>query len=279
MPRAERGSTAGRWSRADAEAALLGLLHGPAELLPVSSSGHVAALPWLLGWEVAEWDGERRKELEVALHAGTAAALLLVVRGEIAATLTGLDRRRAALLVAALVPPAVAGLALERRIEARLATPGTLAAGLLAGALALATADRVPARRGADAAGASDGLWLGAAQAAALVPGVSRNGATLAAARARGFARPAASRLSWEVALPVLAGASGLKAVRVARARGHGHPPALRPLAVAVLAAFASTLVAARRIGIERRGPLWPWAAWRAALALAILVVRHNRRG
>jgi hypothetical protein len=46
-----------------------------------------------------------------------------------------------------------------------------------------------------------------------------------------------------------------------------------------VLAAFASTLVAARRIGIERRGPLWPWAAWRAALALAILVVRHNRRG
>jgi len=279
MPRAERGSTAGRWSRADAEAALLGLLHGPAELLPVSSSGHVAALPWLLGWEVAGWDGERRKELEVALHAGTAAALLLVLRGEIAATLTGLDRRRAALLVAALVPPAVAGLALERRIEARLATPGTLAAGLLAGALALATADRAPAQRGADAAGATDGLWLGAAQAAALVPGVSRNGATLAAARARGFARPDASRLSWEAALPVLAGASGLKAVRVARAHGHGHPPALRPLAVAVLAAFASTLVAARRIGIERRGPLWPWAAWRAALALAILVVRHNRRG
>jgi hypothetical protein len=45
MPRAERGSTAGRWCRADGEAALLGLLHGPAELLPVSSSGHVAALP------------------------------------------------------------------------------------------------------------------------------------------------------------------------------------------------------------------------------------------
>ena len=63
--------------RAELEAALLGLLHGPAELLPVSSSGHVAAVPWLLGWEVAGWDGERRKELEVALHAGTAAALLL----------------------------------------------------------------------------------------------------------------------------------------------------------------------------------------------------------
>src|SRR5690349_21580229 len=108
------------WTRAAAEAALLGLLHGPAELLPVSSSGHVAALPWLLGWEVAEWDGERRKELEVALHAGTAAALLVVLRAEITATVARLDRRRATVLAAALAPPAVAGLTLERRIEARL---------------------------------------------------------------------------------------------------------------------------------------------------------------
>ena len=263
--------------RADAEAILLGLLHGPVELLPVSSSGHVAALPWLLGWEVAGWDGERRKELEVALHAGTAAALLLVLRGEIAATLAGLDGRRASLLAAALAPPALAGLALERRIEARLSTPGTLAAGLLAGSLALAAADRVPGARDDDHAGAADGLWLGAAQAAALVPGVSRNGATLAAARARGFRRPAASRLSWEVALPVLAGASALKTVRLARA--HDRRASLRPLGAALVAAFASTLVAARRIGIERRGPLWPWAAWRAALAVVILAVRHNRRG
>ncbi|MBA3822209.1 MAG: undecaprenyl-diphosphate phosphatase, partial [Deltaproteobacteria bacterium] len=66
--------------RAEAEALALGLLHGPAELLPISSSGHAAALPWLLGWEVTGWDGSRRKELAVALHAGTAAALLLVLR-------------------------------------------------------------------------------------------------------------------------------------------------------------------------------------------------------
>jgi undecaprenyl-diphosphatase len=54
--------------RADAEALALGLIHGPVEMVPVSSSGHVAALPWLLGWEVAGWEGARRKELEVALH-------------------------------------------------------------------------------------------------------------------------------------------------------------------------------------------------------------------
>jgi undecaprenyl-diphosphatase len=247
--------------RAEAEALALGLLHGAAELVPVSSSGHVAALPWLLGWELSGRDGARRKQLEVALHAGTAAALLIVLRP---------GRMRPGLLAAAVLPPALAGLALERRIEERLGTPATLAAGLLAGGAALVLADRTPATRAAADAGVRDGLWLGLAQAAALVPGVSRSGATLAAARSRGFGRADASRLSWEVALPVLVGATGLKAWR-----GVGPDPVL---AVGAGAAFASTLATARAIGIERRRPLWPWAAWRAGLAAAILAVRQNRR-
>jgi undecaprenyl-diphosphatase len=251
--------------RAEREALALGLLHGPAELVPVSSSGHVAAIPWLLGWEVAGWDGERRKELEVALHAGTAAALLLVARP---------DRMRPALLAAATISPALAGYAFERPIERRLGTPPTLAFGLLAGGAALVLADRAPAHRSADDASARDGVLLGLAQAAALVPGVSRSGATLAAARALGFGRPDASRLSWEVALPVLLGASALKAWRAARARGTVPVAA----AVGAGAAFASTLATAGAIGIERRAPLWPWAAWRAVLATAILAVRENRR-
>jgi undecaprenyl-diphosphatase len=270
--------------RTEREALALGLLHGPAELVPVSSSGHVAAVPWLLGWEVAGWDGARRKELEVALHAGTAAALLLVLRPE---------RVRLRLLAAAFAPPAVVGLGLERRIEERLGTPATLAAGLLAGGAALVLADRTAAVRGEEDAGMRDGLALGLAQAAALVPGVSRNGATLAAARARGFDRPSASRLSWEVALPVLLGATALKGGRVGRAvgrpggadgpdarraaSGDDRAARVRPLAVGASAAFLSTLATARAIGIERRAPLWPWAAWRAALAGAILAVRHNR--
>ena len=250
--------------RAEREALALGLLHGPVELVPVSSSGHTAAIPWLLGWEVAGWDGERRKELEVALHAGTALALLIVARPR---------RLRPALLAAAVLPPAVAGLALERPIERRLGTPGTLAAGLLAGGLALVLADRTPARRGAEEATVADGAWLGLAQAAALIPGVSRSGATLAAARALGFSRAGASRLSWEVALPVLLGATGLKARRALDARREGTVP----LWVAVGASFLSTVATARAIGIERRAPLWPWAAWRAGLAAAILAVRQNR--
>jgi undecaprenyl-diphosphatase len=274
------------------EALALGLLHGPAELVPVSSSGHVTALPWLLRWDVAGWSGERRKELEVALHGGTAAALLLVavVHGRVGGAPPGLPpvvppRERLALLAAAVVPPGVAGLTLERRIEARLGTPATLAAGLLAGAAALVLADRAPATRRAEDATVADGLWLGAAQATALIPGVSRSGATLAAARARGFGRGDASRLSWEVALPVLVGATGLKAARVAARHATARRSAAKvgastapgPLAAGAAAAFASTLLTTGAIGLERRAPLWPWAAWRAGLAAAVLAVRQNR--
>src|SRR5215203_4771011 len=144
-----------------AEAVALGLLHGPVELLPVSSSGHVVALPWLLGWEASRDAPAQRKALEVALHAGTALALLLVSRET-------LRRPRPALLAAAVLPPALAGLLLQAPIEEKLGTPGTLAAGLLAGAAALVAADRVPAARTAADADWRDGLWLGLAQCAAL---------------------------------------------------------------------------------------------------------------
>src|SRR5947209_6316402 len=110
-----------RPGRAVREAALLGLLHGPVEVLPVSSSAHVAAVPWLLGWEIAGWDEAARKELAVALHAGTALGLLL--------TRPALPGVRPMVLAAALAPPAAAGALLERPIEARLDGPRTLALG------------------------------------------------------------------------------------------------------------------------------------------------------
>jgi undecaprenyl pyrophosphate phosphatase UppP len=184
------------------------------------------------------------------------------------------ERVRPVLLAVALLPPAAVGFALERRIEQRLGTPATLAAGLLGGGLALVLADRALATRDDRGARLRDALALGLAQATALIPGVSRNGATLAAGRALGFSRPGASRLSWEVGLPVMAGATLLKGTRVRR-RGATHA---RPLAIGAGAAFASTLAAVRWIGIERRRPLWPWALWRALLAAAILAVRTIAR-
>ena len=246
-----------------AEALALGLIQGPAELLPVSSSAHVELLPWLLGWEHARLDGARRKELAVALHAGTAIALA-----------ARRPQLRLALLAAATLPPAVAGLALEDVVEQRLGTPAAMAFGLVAGSVALVASDRAPQTRGAEEAGVRDGLWLGLAQAAALAPGVSRSGATRSLARARGFTRPAAKALSTEVALPVLAGATLLKGVRLAQRR----PPSgeLAALAVGAVASAASTAAAlrlARRVSV----PPAAWAAYRVALAAAVLRIRHNR--
>ncbi|MDE3132364.1 MAG: undecaprenyl-diphosphate phosphatase, partial [Acidobacteriota bacterium] len=110
----------------------LGLMHGPAELLPISSSGHVSLVPWLLGWEGAAQDPEVRKAFEVALHAGTAAALVVIVRDEVAEAARTADLDAAVVLMLSLLPPVVVGLALERPIERFLGRPGTIAAGLIA---------------------------------------------------------------------------------------------------------------------------------------------------
>jgi len=245
--------------RPELEAAALGLIQGAAELLPVSSSAHVAMLPWLLGWDVAAWPPERRKELEVALHFGAAAAL---------AGPLWRDRPDVRTLVLSAAPPAIAGYALENAIERRLGGPLAIACGLLAGAAALTLADRAPVTRARP--GVMDGVVLGLAQAAALAPGVSRTGATLAAARARGFSREDASKLSFGVAGPVLGGATVLKALRL--------PPTHRRIAaIAAASSFAATTLSLRALGITRRRPLWPYAAERAALAGGILAVRYRR--
>jgi undecaprenyl-diphosphatase len=262
---------------ATGQALILGALHGPAELLPISSSGHVALIPWLLGWEYDRLDPELRKAFEVALHAGTAAALLITLRLEVADAVRDMSPRLAGLILLSFMPPAVVGLALERQIEQHLGTPSTTAAGLVCGSLAMAWADRAPQTRSSQQAGAVDALWLGAAQACALIPGVSRNGATLAAARMRRFTREDANRLSRHVALPVIAGATLLKTVRVGR-RGLAPGTAL-PFAAGAGASFASTLGSTWLIKqVERDRSLLPYAVYRLVLAGAV-VRRLRRRG
>src|SRR5262249_12087258 len=140
----------------------------------------------------------------------------------------------------------------------------------LAGAAAMLLADTRPQQRGRGDAKPADGLALGVAQAAALAPGVSRNGVTLAAARWRRFSRDQANLLSRTVALPIIVGATALKGARLAR---RGTSPELnRTIAIGVAASFASTLASQRLIGlVERDRALWPYAAYRAGLAAAVL--------
>ena len=253
-----------------AESVALGLLQGPAELLPVSSSAHVELVPWLLGWEHARLSGPARKEVAVALHAGTAVALG-VARG---------GRVRLGFTAVATAPAAVAGLLLQRPIERRLGGPRATALGLLAGSAAMVIADRgaVAGSRRADEARTADALWLGVAQAAALAPGVSRSGATWAAARARGFAPDAAVALSDELALPVLAGAAALKGLRLAQRRPDRGTTAA--LAVGAAAAAGST-AAALRFRRRVRVPATAWAAYRTGLAAVVwaAVGRRSDRG
>jgi undecaprenyl-diphosphatase len=279
MPSCAGGEDAASWrAMRPAERALslrhavaLGLLQGPTELLPVSSSAHTALVPWLAGWSYAQLDGELRKSFEVALHAGAGLALTLDMRGELLRGAARLDRRRATVLALSLAPPVVAGFALRAPIERLFGGPRSAACGLALGAVAMAAADRRAGRRGCDQAGAADGLALGLAQASALMPGVSRNGATLTVARARGFERGAADRLSWAVALPVILGASVLKGARLRRddaARG-----ARVGLAAGAISAFASTLMSARLLrGRGRERALWPCALYRCVLAGVVMM-------
>jgi undecaprenyl-diphosphatase len=259
-------------------ALVLGVVQGPAELLPVSSSAHIVLVPWLAGWDWDEIDPELRKSFEVALHAGAAAALLIGQRQTIAEELREFDGRRAAVLALSFLPAAVVGYTLERPIEQRLGGPRATAIGLLAGAAAMLAADRRPQRRGRGEATARDGLALGVAQAAALAPGVSRNGVTLAAARWRGFSRDQANLLSRTIALPIIVGATALKGARLAR-RKEAPPPGMRlSMAIGMAASFASTLASQRLIRlVERDRALWPYAAYRAGLAAVVLVKLQQR--
>ena len=173
------------------------------------------------------------------------------------------------MLVLSFLPAAVVGYAFERPIERRLGGPRATAAGLLAGAALMLAADTRPQQRGRGEADAADGLALGLAQAAALAPGVSRNGATLAAARWRRFSRDQANMLSRTVALPIIVGATALKGGRLARAGRRPRRCAARS-AVGVAASFASTLASQRLIRPGRARP--------GALALRRLPRRRSRR-
>jgi undecaprenyl-diphosphatase len=261
------------------QAAALGLLQGPTELLPISSSAHTTLIPWLGGWSYGELDGELRKAFELALHTGAALALAIDMREELRVGIARMDARGVGVLVLSLAPPALAGQALRGVIERRLGGPRSIAVGLLAGAVAMAAADaRDPHGRERAQAGAADGLALGVAQALALIPGVSRNGATLTAARARGFGRAGAHELSWWVALPVVLGASVQQGARLARGGVPGG--AGQELLVGATAAFVSTLAASR--GLRRGGyggrALLPFSLYRCLLA-ALVAARLSRAG
>lgn len=249
-----------------ADALLLGLIHGPAELLPVSSSGHTTLLPWFLDLPYARLSGSDRKAIEVALHAGTAAALIAFPPGT--ETPSPARGRELGMTMLTLAPTALVGLAARRAIRTRLGTPGTIAFGLIMGSVALLAADTSRGQREAQSLTAREALLAGIAQSTSLWPGVSRSTAMIAAARALGFSRGSAARIARDGLVPAALAASALEAWELA---GDEHRSGLvAACAVGMAASFASTAKARPLIGMMERGcRLWPFALWRALLAAA----------
>jgi undecaprenyl-diphosphatase len=220
------------------QALLLGVLQGATEFLPVSSSGHLVLVPWLLGWPSPGLG------FDVVVHWGTACAVLiyfwrdwLSILRAVLRWLTGLLRRPlagerqpldeedranvrlAALIVLGSIPAGLAGVALEDLFESMFARPSA-AAGFLLVTAGLLTASEFIARRVSEADARSmralgwpDALLIGLAQALAIFPGISRSGATIAAGLGRGLQRRASARFSFLLATPIILGAGLFKLI------------------------------------------------------------------
>jgi undecaprenyl-diphosphatase len=189
-------------------------VQGLAEFLPISSSGHLALVPWVLGWE------DPGLSFDVALHWGTLAAVLLVFWREwirlIPAGLFGRgsasDKRIFWSLVVSAIPAAIAGKLLERFVEEHLRSPLLIAAALGLLGIVLWVCDRLGSKeRTLEEISVPRAFLIGLAQVAALIPGVSRSGSTISAGLAMGFTREEIARFSFLMSTPIIFGAGLLK--------------------------------------------------------------------
>jgi undecaprenyl-diphosphatase len=201
-------------------AVVLGIVQGLAEYLPVSSSGHLILVPWLLGWDDFAGDESLKKAFDVALHLGTLVGAVAYFRSDIRrlarVAIVGPQRqdgRLAWLIVLSAVPAAVVGALLADTIEQNTDQVWLVAVMLIVGAFALAWADGVLGRRTMDDVSIRDAAVMGVGQALALQPGVSRSGVTMTLGRYLGLGRDAAVRFAFMMSLPITAGALVYKAV------------------------------------------------------------------
>ena len=263
------------------QAIVLGIVQGLGEFLPISSSGHLIAVPWLLGW------AEHDLAFDVALHLGTLAAVVFAFAADwwrlIAAGVAGLRRGRPLgdpegrllwLLAAATVPGVLAGLLLEKWADTVFRAPALVATSMAVMGAVLLVADRSARGRG-DVFGVSarDALLIGLAQACAIVPGVSRSGATISMALFLGYKREEAARFSFLLAMPITFGAVVYK---VPKLFAQGGDP-LVILAGIVVAGAVGFFSIRFLLAFVRARDYRPFAYYRfafAALVLGVLLVR-----
>src|SRR3989454_4615326 len=264
-------------------AAILGLVQGLTEFLPVSSSAHLILVPRFLGWNDPFVD---TAAFDVMLHVGTLLALLVYFWRDLVRLLRAFlasvrdreigrdpERRLAWLLLVSAIPAAILGAALERFFDTffreRL---GWIGIFLVAGAVLLWLAERWgPRNRGIDGLRFLDALAIGIAQALALFPGISRSGITIAAGLFLGLERAAAARFAFLMAIPVIAGAAVLKSRELISSGVSGHEAAL---AVGVAVSGLSGLAAiAFLLAFLRRNSTGLFIVYRVILAGLVVVL------
>lgn len=205
-------------------AALLGIIQGLTEFLPVSSSAHLILARAFFGWDT----GQFGLAFDVACHLGTLAAVVLYFWNDLVAMGAALPAavigrnelpaRRLQLIAIGTVPALVAGALWVGAIERHLRTPLVAAISLTMVALAFLWLERTGGRQRTEGQlSAAEAAAIGCAQAAALVPGVSRSGASMATAMAFGLRRDEAARFSFLLGVPAILGAAGLEGLQLAR--------------------------------------------------------------
>jgi undecaprenyl-diphosphatase len=275
------GETPGQLS--DWQALVLGITQGATELLPVSSSGHLILVPWAAGWHYLQENPDFNKTFDVALHLGTLIAVVLYFWRDVVRLARAwwqsvkrrqvetADERIAWYVFIATVPAALAGAAGESFIEKKLGDPWQIAILLAVFAILLWIADRVPPRRSMEDIGWKGALGVGLAQCLALMPGTSRSGVTITAARFLKLNRDDAARLSFFLLIPIVFGAAVLKGAKVAV---DGLPPgSAGPFVVGMLAAAVVGLAAIwALLGYVRRHTYTVFVVYRLVLSAAILI-------
>jgi undecaprenyl-diphosphatase len=196
------------------QAAVLGIIQGLSEFLPISSSAHLALAPWLFGWE------DPGLAFDVALHFGTLLAVLwyfrlewfALIKAAIGILRTGRietpEKRRVIYLIIATIPGAIGGFLLQSRAESAFRSPQIIGIALIVMGLVLWVVDKaVDQRRILGEMRWLDSLLIGLSQVIALIPGVSRSGSTITTARGLRFDRESAAEFSFLMSMPIIAAA------------------------------------------------------------------------
>jgi len=251
--------------------ALLAVIQGITEFLPVSSSAHLILPAQLLGWP------DQGLLFDVAVHAGTLCAVMFYFRHTLASLIAslapgaGAHRSELWALTIATVPVLVAGLVLKDVIATEARSIGVITAATLGFGVLLGIADRVSNRAGAarDKVSYRDALLIGMAQVFALIPGTSRSGVTITAALFLGYHPAAASRFSFLLSMPVIAGA--LLVMLLSWETPAGSASAEVILGAFVIAAeFAYATIKSLMYLLQRVG-LMPFVVYRLILGMLLL--------